>query len=115
MIAGGGTVAGMETDVRPLPTPSPFTGSGHPPSPAGAPGGDAVPAPGRRGVVAADPRLGDVRGEAGFYHYGPYDAVALAASRSVEDAWFLFAEGRLPSAAERSTFTAAAGAARDLP
>jgi len=38
---------------------------------------DGLPA-GLEGVVVADTRVGDVRGEEGFYHYRQYSAVELA-------------------------------------
>jgi citrate synthase len=60
--------------------------------------------PGLEGVIVAETSVGDVRGQEGFYHYRQYDAVELAASRRLEDVWFLLFEGRLPSAAERAAF-----------
>ncbi|MCB1260108.1 MAG: hypothetical protein KDB33_06925 [Acidimicrobiales bacterium] len=60
--------------------------------------------PGLKGVVVADTAVGDVRGEEGFFHYGPYDATELARTRTVDDVWFLLVHGRLPSAAELATF-----------
>ena len=59
---------------------------------------------GLKGVVVADTKIGDVRGEEGFYHYRQYSAVDLATQRSLEDVWFLMVEGHLPDAAERSAF-----------
>jgi citrate synthase len=66
-----------------------------------------VPA-GLRNVVVTETRLGDVRGDEGFYHYRQYSAIDLARTKTVEDVWFLMFEGRLPNAAERAAF------ARDL-
>ncbi|WP_131103868.1 citrate/2-methylcitrate synthase [Ornithinimicrobium sufpigmenti] len=56
--------------------------------------------PGLKGVVVADTRTGDVRGEEGFYHFREYSAVELARSRSFEDVCHLMLEGTLPTAAE---------------
>ena len=60
--------------------------------------------PGLEGVVVAETEVGDVRGLEGFYHYRQYSAVELAASRRLEDVWFLLFDGRLPSGAERDAF-----------
>jgi citrate synthase len=70
---------------------------------------------GRKGVVVAQTRLGDVRGSEGFYHYHQYSAVELAAQRTFEDVWFLQLEGRLPTSDERAAFAAEVAAARPLP
>lgn len=70
---------------------------------------------GLKGVVVARTELGDVRGAEGFYHYHQYSAVELAERYSLEDVWFLQLEGRLPSPAERSAFTAQVAAARHVP
>jgi citrate synthase len=59
---------------------------------------------GLKGVIVAETAVGDVRGTEGFYHYRQYNAVDLAASRRLEDVWFLLFEGHLPSAAEREAF-----------
>ncbi|MEZ0052799.1 citrate synthase [Mycobacterium sp. MAA66] len=72
-------------------------------------------APGLANIVAADTAIGDVRGEEGFYHYGPYSAVELATSRSFEEVWFLFLYGRLPSEGESAEFTAYTATLRSLP
>ncbi|WP_016700330.1 citrate/2-methylcitrate synthase [Actinoalloteichus spitiensis] len=71
--------------------------------------------PGLRGVVVTSTTLGDVRGEEGFYHYREYSAVELAETRSLEDVWFLFVEGRLPDAAERAAFVEEVAPLRRLP
>jgi citrate synthase len=72
-------------------------------------------APGLANIVAADTAIGDVRGDEGFYHYGPYSAVDLATSRSFEDVWFLFMHGRLPSVGESVEFAAHTATLRDIP
>ncbi|QFG67901.1 citrate/2-methylcitrate synthase [Ornithinimicrobium pratense] len=56
--------------------------------------------PGLKGVVVADTRTGDVRGEEGFYHFREYSAVELARSRSFEDVCHLMLEGTLPTPAQ---------------
>ncbi|QNE17730.1 citrate synthase/methylcitrate synthase [Kribbella qitaiheensis] len=73
-----------------------------------------VPA-GLRNVVVTETRLGDVRGDEGFYHYRQYSAIDLARSKTVEDVWFLLFEGRLPDAAERAAFVAELAPLRVLP
>ncbi len=51
---------------------------------------------GLKGVVVTETRVGDVRGEEGFYHYRQYSAVELAQSRPLEDVWQLLIDGDLP-------------------
>ncbi|MCV7252146.1 citrate synthase/methylcitrate synthase [Mycobacterium hackensackense] len=72
-------------------------------------------APGLANVVVADTAIGDVRGDEGFYHYGPYPAVELAMTRSFEDVWFLFVYGRLPSTGESADFAARTCTLRAIP
>lgn len=62
--------------------------------------GTLITPPGLKGVVVADTRTGDVRGEEGFYHFREYSAVELARSRSFEDVCHLMLEGALPTAGE---------------
>ncbi|MEJ8278676.1 citrate/2-methylcitrate synthase [Pseudonocardia spirodelae] len=71
--------------------------------------------PGLRGVAVTSTRIGDVRGEEGFYHYGPYSAVELARTRTFDDVRYLFAHGRLPGATEAGRFAAATARGRVLP
>lgn len=73
-----------------------------------------VPA-GLRNVVAAETRLGDVRGQEGFYHYRQYSAIDLASACTFEEVWFLLFEGRLPDAAELTEFTGQVARSRLLP
>ena len=68
-----------------------------------------------KGVVVADTALGDVRGLEGFYHYRQYAAPDLAATRTLEDVWYLLFEGELPTRAERDAYTARIAALRPLP
>ena len=73
-----------------------------------------VPAGLRNGVVTST-ELGDVRGDEGFYHYRQYSAVDLARTRTFEDVWFLFLEGRLPTADESARFAEEVAPLRVLP
>jgi citrate synthase len=70
---------------------------------------------GLRNVVVTATELGDVRGGEGFYHYRQYSAVDLARTRTFEDVWFLFLEGRLPTADEAARFAAEVAPLRTLP
>ena len=71
--------------------------------------------PGLRNVVVTSTELGDVRGEEGFCHFRQYSAVDLARTRTFEDVWFLFLEGRLPTAAEADRFAREVAPLRVLP
>lgn len=73
-----------------------------------------VPA-GLRNVVVASTELGDVRGGEGFCHYRQYSAVELADTRTFEDVWFLFLDGRLPTAGEAARFAEEVAPLRTLP
>ncbi|HEU4841165.1 MAG TPA: citrate/2-methylcitrate synthase [Ilumatobacteraceae bacterium] len=73
-----------------------------------------VPA-GLNGVAVTDTSIGDVDGEAGFFHYRGQDATELARHRSFEEVWHLVAVGHLPDDEEVRRFAAAAAAARRLP
>ncbi|MFW0794359.1 citrate/2-methylcitrate synthase [Gordonia sp. CPCC 205515] len=66
-------------------------------------------------VVVADTEIGDVRGDAGFYHYREHSAVELARERSFEEVWYLFVHGSLPDPVQLAEFTRATTAVRDLP
>ncbi|WP_314149645.1 citrate synthase [uncultured Leifsonia sp.] len=66
-------------------------------------------------VVAANTRLGDVRGHEGFYHYRQYSAIDLARERTFEEAWYLLLFGDLPDAEQLSAFRTRVAAARRLP
>ncbi|KOV80681.1 citrate (Si)-synthase [Nocardia sp. NRRL S-836] len=70
---------------------------------------------GLKDVVVTTTLIGDVNGAAGYYHYREHDAIELARTRSFEDVWFLFAEGRLPDAAESELFRERTAALRELP
>ena len=66
--------------------------------------GPIVAPPGLKGVVVADTAVGDVRGEEGFFHYGPYSGVDLARHRSLDEVWHLVVDGHLPDATELAAF-----------
>jgi citrate synthase len=81
---------------------------------------DAVTQPyeapaGLAGVSVAHTRVSDVLGRQGFYHYRGYNAVDIARRGRVEDAWYLFLRGELPTTVERAEFADQAAAWRELP
>jgi citrate synthase len=71
--------------------------------------------PGLNGVVAADTAIGSVDGDRGFFHYGSYDATALARTRTFEDVWYLIHDGRLPGRDEAAAFREETAALRAVP
>ncbi|MET0577933.1 MAG: citrate/2-methylcitrate synthase [Ilumatobacteraceae bacterium] len=71
--------------------------------------------PGLNGVAVTDTSIGDVDGDAGYFHYRGHDAAELARHHSFEEAWHLVAVGHLPDAAELEAFRAAVAAERVLP
>ncbi|MET0146299.1 MAG: citrate/2-methylcitrate synthase [Ilumatobacteraceae bacterium] len=73
-----------------------------------------VPA-GLNGVAVTETAIGDVDGDAGFFHYRGLDAAELARHHSFEEAWHLVALGHLPDPAELAAFRAAVAAERVLP
>jgi citrate synthase len=70
---------------------------------------------GLEGVVVAETAVGDVRGLEGFFHYRQYSTVELAATRSLEDVWYLMAEGELPSAEQSAAFGRHTASRRQIP
>jgi citrate synthase len=81
---------------------------------------DAVTPPyeapaGLAGVSVAHTRVSDVLGRQGFYHYRGYNAVDIARRGRVEDAWYLFLRGELPTPADLAEFTGHSAAWRELP
>ncbi|GAA1662085.1 citrate synthase/methylcitrate synthase [Fodinicola feengrottensis] len=70
---------------------------------------------GLKNVVVTDTELGDVQGSAGFYHYRQYSAIELAEKRTLEEVWYLFAYGRLPTAEQLAAFRAEVAPLRPLP
>src|SRR5688572_15817392 len=73
-----------------------------------------VPA-GLNGVAVTHTSIGDVDGEAGFFHYRGIDATEVARHHRFEEAWHLVARGHLPDPAELAAFRAEIAAARILP
>ena len=73
-----------------------------------------VPA-GLNGVAVTDTSIGDVDGEAGFFHYRGHDATELARTHSFEEVWHLVAVGHLPDDAELAAFRAEVARHRVLP
>ncbi len=70
---------------------------------------------GLTGVVAASTSIGDVDGEAGYFHYRQYDATGLARRRTLEDVWHLVTRGSLPDPSTSRAFSRQIGEARALP
>jgi citrate synthase len=70
--------------------------------------------PGLEGIVVAETAIGDVRGDEGYFHYRGHAAPTLAATRSLEEVWYLLHAGRLPDAVELQTFLAETAALRAL-
>ncbi|WP_151526863.1 citrate/2-methylcitrate synthase [Serinicoccus kebangsaanensis] len=70
---------------------------------------------GLKGLVVAQTRTGDVKGQDGFYHFREYSAVDLARHRTFEDVAHLMVGGHLPSAAEADAFAAELAAASTMP
>ena len=73
-----------------------------------------VPA-GLNGVAVTDTSIGDVDGEAGFFHYRGHDATDLARHHSFEEVWHLVAVGHLPDDGELAAFRAEVARHRVLP
>lgn len=71
--------------------------------------------PGLHGVVVADTRIGDVRGDLGSFHYRGHDASSLARDHTFDDVWFLLRAGHLPSPDERTAFRSEATSRRRVP
>src|SRR5687768_7424137 len=75
----------------------------------------AVPAKGLEGVVAANTRLSDVKGDIGELIYAGYNINELAGKVSYEEVVHLLHEGRLPNAAELAGLKRTLAANRKLP
>src|SRR5262245_24284564 len=73
-----------------------------------------VPA-GLNGVAVTDTSIGDVDGDAGFFHYRGIDATDLARHHRFEEVWHLVARGTLPDPVQLAAFRAEVAAARTLP
>jgi len=75
----------------------------------------ATPTKGLEGVVAADTRLSDVRGEEGVLIYAGYDINELAGKVSYEEVVHLLHENRLPNRAELAALKSTLAGYRALP
>jgi citrate synthase len=75
----------------------------------------AVVSKGLEGVVAAETRLGEVRGQDGVLFYCGYDINELAGKVSYEEVVHLLFYNRLPNRAELDALTTALRAERELP
>jgi citrate synthase len=74
-----------------------------------------VTARGLEGIVAAETRIGDVRGQEGILLYCGYDINELAGKASYEEVVFLLFNDRLPNKGELAQITTALRAERELP
>jgi citrate synthase len=74
-----------------------------------------VIARGLEGIVAAETRIGDVRGETGQLIYRGYDINELAGKVGYEEVVHLLWHGRLPTQRELTALTTALRAERELP
>jgi citrate synthase len=70
---------------------------------------------GLEGIVAAETRIGDVRGDIGQLIYQGYDINELAGKVSYEEVVHLLWHGNLPNATQLATLTTALRAERELP
>jgi citrate synthase len=75
----------------------------------------ALVSKGLEGVVAAETRLGEVKGAEGVLFYCGYDINELAGKVSYEEVVYLLFHNRLPTRAELDGFTTALRAERELP
>lgn len=62
--------------------------------------------PGLSGVIVADTKIGQVRGQEGFFHYRQYDATTLAREVSFDEVWHLMIEGSLPDGRQLAAWRA---------
>src|SRR5690349_18831429 len=76
---------------------------------------DATHAKGLEGIVAADTRLSDVRGEEGTLIYAGYNINELAGKITFEEVIHLLHENRLPSRSELDTLKRTLAGYRPLP
>ena len=74
-----------------------------------------IVAKGLEGIIAAETRIGDVRGQEGVLLYCGYDIDELAGRVSFEETVHLLFHNRRPNAAELATLTTALRAERELP
>jgi citrate synthase len=88
------------------------TAAAEPAAPHAAP---AQPTKGLEGIVAANTRLSDVKGEIGELIYAGYNINELAGKVSYEEVVYLLHENRLPNAAELAALKKTLAANRKLP
>src|SRR3954451_15949214 len=75
----------------------------------------AVISRGLEGIIAAETRIGDVRGDIGQLIYCGYDINELAGKVSYEEVVHLLWHGRLPNERELAKLTTALRAEREIP
>lgn len=75
----------------------------------------ALVSKGLEGIIAAETRIGDVRGQEGVLLYCGYDINELAGKASYEEVLHLLYHNRLPNQAELEKITTALRAERELP
>jgi citrate synthase len=75
----------------------------------------AVVSKGLEGIVAAETRLGEVKGQEGVLFYCGYDINELAGKVSYEEVVFLLFHQRLPNRTELDNLTTALRAEREIP
>jgi citrate synthase len=75
----------------------------------------ALVSKGLEGIIAAETRIGDVRGQEGVLLYCGYDINELAGKTSYEEVIHLLWHNRLPTQAELQKLTTALRAERELP
>lgn len=75
----------------------------------------ALVSKGLEGIIAAETRIGDVRGQEGVLLYCGYDINELAGKASYEEVIHLLYHNRLPNQAELDKLTRALRAERELP
>jgi len=75
----------------------------------------SVVSKGLEGIIAAETRLGEVKGQEGLLYYCGYDINELAGKVSYEEVVYLLFHQRLPNRAELEKLTTALRAERELP
>jgi citrate synthase len=75
----------------------------------------SVVSKGLEGIIAAETRLGEVKGQEGLLYYCGYDINELAGKVSYEEVVYLLFHQRLPNRAELDKLTTALRAERELP
>ncbi len=75
----------------------------------------ALVSKGLEGIIAAETRIGDVRGQEGVLLYCGYDINELAGKATYEEVVHLLWHNRLPNVAELQTLRTALAAERELP